>query len=150
MATFTYNQIIDKLKTIALASPFVSRFGSGEIEQLDTDSSESTAFPMCWCVPQTVEIGENALNYKFRIMVMDIDDTSDDHQQEILSDTLMTLIDIVKSFRYAGGSDYSLLEPAYPTATPFSHNLTDYVVGWFADITIETAMPNSPCDIPQE
>lgn len=150
MATFTYNQIIGKLKTIALSNPFVSRFGSGEIEQLDTDSSESTAFPICWCVPQTVEIGENALNYKFRIMVMDIDDTSDDHQQEILSDTLMTLIDIVKSFRYAGGSDYSLLEPSYPTATPFSHNLTDYVVGWFADITIETAMPNSPCDIPEE
>jgi len=149
MATYTYNQIIDTLKGIALANPFIARFGSGEIEQLDTDSSQSTAFPICWCVPQSAEIGENALKYRFRIMVMDIDDTSDGHQQEILSDTLMTLIDVIKSFRYAGGDGYSLDEPPYPTANPFSHNLTDYVVGWYADIAIETAMPNSPCDQPE-
>jgi hypothetical protein len=150
MATYTYNQIINQLKTISLSSPFVKRFGAGEIEQLDTDSSESTAFPICWCVPQNVEIGENSLNYRFRIMVMDIDNTDDAHQQEILSDTLRTLIDIVKSFRYAGGNDYTLVEPPFPSANPFSHNLTDYVVGWYCDINIATDMNNDPCDIPEE
>lgn len=146
--TYTYNQIINELKTIAMANPFVKRFGAGEIEQLDTDSSESTAFPIVWCVPQTVEIGDNALSYRFRIMAMDIDDTSDFHQQEILSDTLRILIDIIKQFRYGSGTNYVLNEPGYPIANPFSHNLTDYVVGWYADIDISTNMPNG-CDEPQ-
>lgn len=146
--SYTYNQIIKKMESIALANPFIKRFGVGEIQALDTQSPTSADFPYCWIVPQEVEIGENALSYKFRVMVFDIDETSDSHQQEILSDTLLTLIDIIKTLRYDSGTDYDLNDYPFPTAVPFTHRLVDYVVGWFADLTIITEMDNSPCDIP--
>ena len=148
--SYTYNQIVKKLETISMSNPFVKRFGTGEIQQLDTDSPNSTDFPMVWCVPQTVEIGENTLNYKFRVMVFDIDETSDAHQQEILSDTLRTLIDIIKTVRYDSGDDYNLNDSPFPQATPFTHQLVDYVVGWYADLEIITELDNNPCDIPEE
>ncbi len=146
--SYTYNQIVKKLETISLSNPFVKRFGTGEIQQLDTDSPTSTDFPMVWCVPQTVEIGENTLVYKFRVMVFDQDDTTDFHQQEILSDTLRTLIDIIKTFRMDTGTDYTLNDSPFPQATPFTHQLVDYVVGWYCDLDIITDLDNSPCDIP--
>lgn len=142
---YTYNQIIQKLKDISMSNPFVKRFGAGEIQQLDTDSPNSTDFPMVWCVPQGVEIGQNTLNYRFRVMVFDIDAVSDAHQQEILSDTLRTLIDIIKVFRYDSGDDYTLSDNPLG-ATPFTHQLTEYVSGWYADLDIITELDNSPCD----
>ena len=97
---YTYNQILKKLEDISMSNPFIKRWGSGEIQALEMQSLTEVDFPYAWVVPQTVEIGENTLNYKFRFMVFDIDSTSDKYQQEILSDTLRTLIDIIKTFRY--------------------------------------------------
>lgn len=145
---YTYNQILKKLEDISLANPFIKRWGAGEIQALEMQSPTEVDFPYAWAVPQTVEIGENTLSYKFRLMVFDIDSTSDKYQQEILSDTLRTLIDIIKTFRYDGGTDYTLNDSPFPTATPFTHQLVDYVVGWYADIDIITDADNSPCDIP--
>lgn len=147
--SYTYNQILKKLETISMSNPFVKRFGSGEIQQLDTDAPNETDYPYTWVVPQSVSIGENTLNYKFRVMVFDQDDTDDHNQQEILSDTLRTLIDIIKTFRYDNGQDYNLGAPI-PEAFPFTHRIVDYVVGWYCDLEIETELDNSPCDIPIE
>ena len=147
--SYTYNQILKKLETISLSNPFVKRFGSGEIQQLDVVAPNDTDYPYTWVVPQSVSIGENTLNYKFRVMVFDQDDTDDHNQQEILSDTLRTLIDIIKTFRYDNGQDYNLGAPL-PEAFPFTHRIVDYVVGWYCDLEIETELDNSPCDIPIE
>ena len=126
--SYTYNQILKKLETISLSNPFVKRFGSGEIQQLDVVAPNETDYPYTWVVPQSVSIGENTLNYKFRVMVFDQDDTDDHNQQEILSDTLRTLIDIIKTFRYDNGDDYNL-GVQIPEAFPFTHRIVDYAGG---------------------
>ncbi len=141
--SLTYNQVIDKLEKIALANPFIKRFGAGEIEQIDTDGPTSPDYPICWVVPQQVEVGENDLIYVFRVLVFDIDDTDDSKQKDILSDTLRTLIDIIKEFRY-DDTDYQLADR--PICLPFSHRFVDYNTGWYADLRLITDMNNANCD----
>jgi hypothetical protein len=139
--SYTYNQIINELKTIALANPFVRRFSSGEITEIDVDGPNSVEYPYCWVTPQGVEIGENTLTYNMRILVFDIDDTDDSKQQELLSDTLQILIDITKNFKY--GLDDTILISGTVTAVPFTHRFVDYNSGWYADIKIITEIDNS-------
>ena len=67
--SFTYNQILKEIETIALANPFIKRFGSGEISDIETDGPNSELYPMCWVVPQQVEIGDNDMVYLLRIGV---------------------------------------------------------------------------------
>lgn len=145
--SFTYNQIVKEIEKIAMSNPFIKRFGSGEISDIETDGPTSALYPICWVVPQQAEIGENDLVYTLRILVFDIDDTDDSKQQEILSDTLRTLTDIIKTFRYINDA-YTL--DGRPTCLPFTHRFVDYNTGWWSDLRITTEMNNSECDIPEE
>lgn len=142
--TYTYNQIIKLFNDIANANPFVKRFGAGEINDVEVFGPENAEYPYLWIVPQQVTIGESTLNYVFRVMVFDIDDTDDSKQQEILSDTLRTLIDVIKEFRYRLSNDVNI--QGDPVAVPFTHRFVDYNTGWYADMTIVTDANNNPCD----
>lgn len=144
--SFTYNQIIKYFGDIAASHPFINRFGAGDISDIDAVSDNYGLFPILWVVPQSVKIGQNTLEYRFRFMVFDIDSTDNSKQQEILSDTLRTFLDIVKTFDSIDesiGIDYN------NEATPFTERFTDYLVGWFGDISIITELDNNECSIPE-
>ena len=145
--SYTYNQIIKEIETIALANPFINRFGAGEISDIETDAPTSALYPICWVVPQQTEIGENDMIYTLRVLVFDIDDTDDSKQQEILSDTLQTLTDIIKKFRNYNDA-YTL--DGRPLCMPFTHRFVDYNTGWYTDLRITTEFANNPCEYPEE
>jgi hypothetical protein len=143
--SYSYNQIITDLEQVAMANPFINRFGSGDISDIDSIIDNSQNFPICWVVPQTATVGTNTLNYMFRILVFDIDNTDDSHQQDILSDTLRTLIDIIKVYT---NENTEVDIETDNVCTPFTERFTVYTCGWYTDITIITNLDNSPCDIP--
>ena len=139
-----YNNIIKYFGDIATSHPFINRFGSGDISDIDSISDDYSLFPILWVVPQSVNIGENTLVYKFRFMVFDIDNTDDRHQQEILSDTLSTFLDVVKTFVNIDPE----VDIEYDNeAIPFTERFTDYLVGWYGDLSIITQLDNNPCNI---
>lgn len=140
----TYNQIVKTFNDIADSNVFIKRFGSGEINDIEVFGPELADYPYLWIVPQQVVIGENTLNYVFRVMSFDIDNTDDSLQQEILSDTLRILIDVIKDFRYRLTDDVNI--QGEPTAVPFTHRFVDYNTGWYADLTIITEIDNNPCE----
>jgi hypothetical protein len=141
--SLTYNQIINKFEVIASNNPFIKRFGSGEITEIETEGPTSGDYPFLWIVPQQVEVGENDLVYVIRVLVFDIDDTDDSKQQQILSDTLRTLIDVIRVFRNSD-PDYGVNDR--PICLPFTHRFVDYNTGWYTDLRLITDMNNSPCD----
>jgi hypothetical protein len=143
--SYSYNQIITDLEQVAMANPFINRFGSGDVSDIDSIIDNSQNFPICWVVPQNATVGINTLNYMFRILVFDIDNTDDSHQQDILSDTLRTLIDVVKV--YVNENTEVDIEQDN-VCTPFTERFTEYCVGWFCDITIITNLDNNPCNVP--
>lgn len=159
----TYNNILKKFEIIAVGlngqggHSFIQRFGSGQITDIDAIVSNSALFPMLWIIPQSTTVEENTLSYTFRVMVFDIDSQDDSKQQEILSDTLRTLTDVIKVLRFGDAyleqydlandiDEYNLELPV--ECFPFSQRFVDYVSGWYADIKIITEFDNSICDVP--
>jgi hypothetical protein len=141
---YTYNQIVKEFEDIAINNVFIKRFGAGEINDIEVFGPETVEYPYLWIVPQQAVIGENTLNYVFRVMVFDIDNTDDSLQQEILSDCLRTLIDVIKDFRYRLSDSVDI--QGDPTAIPFTHRFVDYNTGWYSDLTIITEIDNNPCE----
>ena len=148
----TFNQIVQKFKVIGDNHLFINRFGTGQVTDIDAVIADWIQFPVLWIIPQSIEVTENTVSYTFRTMVFDIVNTDDTPETEVLSDTSSTLIDVIKLFRYEGldvidpdgvPTDYGINETII--LIPFTERFTDYVSGWYADITIITGADNNPC-----
>lgn len=154
MATTSYNQLIEVFRRISLRHSQIKRFGNGVIEDVNIFGDKTPEFPILWVVPQSVDLKQNVLIYKMRILVFDIDSTSDTYRVEILSDTLRILNDVIKLLKeeqeiYFNNiliGDYTIRQDS--TAFPFVQMFTEYCSGWYSDIMIETNQDNSLCDIP--
>lgn len=142
----TYNQIIKLFKDIAETNPFIQRFGSGEMNEIEVDGPTSQLYPLMWVTPQIVDINENSLEWTFRLMVFEVDDIDDSKQQTILSNCLQILVDVIKTFKNEIDDDITISTPS--SAIPFTHRFVDYCTGWYSDIKIITNADNSPCDVP--
>lgn len=148
MATNLAN-LIHEFETIATNHAFINRFGNGPIDDVNTTIPNDGKYPVLWVIPQSVTLDDNAIVYNIRVLVFDIDSTDDSLRDQILSDTLMTLNDVVKLFRNGGPSnDYEA--PIAPQAIPFEQEFVDYCVGWYCDLQVVTDGMNSPCDFPNK
>jgi hypothetical protein len=148
----TLNQLIHKFKVIGDNHQFINRFGTGQVSDIDATISDYIQFPMLWVIPQSIEATENTTTFTFRAMVFDLVNTDDTPETEVLSDTASTLLDVIKLFRYDGlsGVDFDGLPTEYTIneniqMIPFTERFTDYVSGWYADISIITDADNNPC-----
>ena len=143
----TLNQIIERFETIATDHLFIERFGFGELSDIDVAGPNDVDYPLMWVVPQGADFDEQTLIYTLRVIIMDIDDTDDSKRNEIMSDTLRTLIDVVKIFKNDDTYDWNITDMT--NAVPFSQRFVDYTTGWFADVRIITDLDNNPCNFPQ-
>jgi len=139
--------LVQEFKDIATSHAFIQRFGNGPIDNVNETIPNDGKYPVLWVIPQNVTLDDNAITYNMRILVFDIDSSDDSLRDQILSDTLVTLNDVVKLFRNGGNSDsYETLNA--PIAIPFEQEFVDYCVGWYTDLQIVTNGMNSPCDYP--
>jgi len=143
--TLTYNQLLTVFNNIGNDHLQIKRVGNGMIEDVNTFSPKDVNFPIMWVTPQSAQLGRNSLLYTFRVLVFDIDDEDDDHRNEILSDTLSILNDIIVQLNN-DDDDYYVSNT--PTAIPFTQRFVDYCSGWYADVEIEVAIMNARCQVP--
>jgi hypothetical protein len=142
----TYNQIIEVFRTVANKHLQIHHFGHGMIEDVNTFQQEDDKFPVLWVVPQSTRLTDNSTVYRMRVLVFDIDKTSDDYRTEILSDTLQIISDVIKYLKNEDW-DYGVLQDQ--NCIPFVQKFVDYCAGWYADIEIDTVSNNNPCNIPE-
>lgn len=139
----TYNTILKTFNEIATNHKQINNFGNGTLDEVNTFSNEGK-FPVLWVVPQGVQLGTNSMIYTLRVMVFDISDTDDSLDEELLSDTILILNDvmvILNTQDFWNGDEASVIN--VPRATPFRQKFTDYCVGWYADFDIEVPAFNS-------
>jgi hypothetical protein len=139
----TYNNILTTFENIQIANPFLKRFGSGDVTQIDATIPNNVDYPFMWCVPQNMEISDHTIKYSFRVLIFDQDSTDDSHQREILSDTLRICQDVINVFRSTVQDEVEVDTPIQ--CLPFSERFVDYCVGWYFDINITATAP-SECD----
>lgn len=150
--SLSLNQVVNKFKIIGELHQFIKRFGCGQVTDIEAVLDNSGDFPMLWIIPQNIEVGDNDLTYVFRVMVFDLVNMDDVPEQEVLSDTARTLIDVINIFK---GDDLRVYDTdgAYTDytvssqieLTPFTERFNDYVSGWYGDIRIITDLDNNPC-----
>lgn len=144
----SYNQLLSKFDDLAQRHIQIKAFGNGMIENVNTFQVGNSNFPIMWLVPQSSRMTNNSLIYKVRILLFDIDDTDDSNRTELHSDTLRILNDVINKLKLGEDNDYMIINDA--TAIPFVQKFTNYCVGWYVDLDIETAIDNNPCNFIEE
>jgi hypothetical protein len=143
----TYNTILKTFKGMADSHQQINNFGNGVMEEINTFEKDGK-FPILWIVPQSAKIGGNSMIYTLRVMVFDICESDDSNEDEILSDTVTILNDIllmINNELATNGEEVYVLNQ--PLATPFRQKFVDYCVGWYADFQIEVNGITSGCQV---
>ena len=153
----TYNNVIETLCCIAWRHKFVEQVDSGDIWQVDLE--KNTTYPYFHVVPESVTADETTMTYNFQLIIMDLVEPSESNEQQVQSDTLQILVDIVSAFRNGPqftNPDDENAEPIYYipggplTMNPFTERFDNAVTGWTLDlgVVVDYVFPN--CDSPFE
>jgi uncharacterized delta-60 repeat protein len=119
----------------------------------DNNHYNSPYYPYFYVVPQDVIQKFGFMEYKFTFIISDIIQRDLENQNDVLSDTLQIMDDILGQFRLSVyeslGNFNELFYLDTPiTCTPFLEKYDDLLGGWTADVTIKVMIPLDRCDAP--
>lgn len=147
----TYNQIVATLQTIADDHLQLQSFQSGPLDKVDIGKLDQRSYPFLYCELLDAEIDHGTLTYGVELFVADmiLPDLSD--RNEVYSDTLQMLHDVIEKFIQSqstdgAGSDFKITLPI--NATSFTVRFDNELTGWSARIDIEVSNTNNLCIAP--
>jgi hypothetical protein len=139
----TLNQLIAKLQTIANNHEQINSFFFGDIADLGTESPMQYPVLFADVAPSNFSYKVIALN--FQLMVMDIVKKDLSNENDVMSDTLQMIEDVIIELR--NPSEIFLIQDSI-TLTPFMDSQGDEVAGWTANITLNVPSTYNSCAIP--
>ena len=139
----TLNQLIAKLQSIATSHAQINDFFFGDIADLGTE--KPMQYPVLFA-----DIAPSNFNYKvislnFQLMVMDIVKKDLSNENDVMSDCLQILEDVIIELR--NPSEVFMIQDSI-TLTPFMDSQGDEVAGWTANLTINVPSTYNSCAIP--
>lgn len=140
----TLNQIVTNFNNIADAHYQINTFGYGAFE--DIASSGVTTYPLMYVVPLPSQIREKELRLNLSVAVMDLVHKGNTNVQDVESDMLLLITDILSQLRL-NTYDFKL-DLSSVRVDPFRERFADEVTGWVADITIVVPYDMDRCGIP--
>lgn len=139
----TYNQIISLFRGIVTASKYLQTFGTGELWEMEGIIKPGIKYPLLWCQPITSVVEQQRKIITFRFLCMDIVNKDKTNEQEVLSDTMLGIEDLIKVLRMES-DNYTLITD--PTLEPFIEEFADWCAGWRTDLQIEFDFNSNDCD----
>tara|TARA_R110000744_G_scaffold30329_5_gene71854 strand:- start:5160 stop:5702 length:543 start_codon:yes stop_codon:yes gene_type:complete len=168
IANKTYNNAVNTLKNIGASHLNITTTTTGDIYQIDL--AKNTLFPLMHINPVDVTTGLSQLNYSFQIFIMDLVSKKEDwteeniqsaadldNEQEVLSSTLQTAVDIISIFRQSVmQSEIGVDNINYPTyftegdftLTPFTERFDNLLTGWVFTLELQVENDFQTCNIP--
>jgi hypothetical protein len=141
----TINQINTLFSNIASAHKQINDYGYGEPWEIEEKMNGNVKYPMLWVVPISSTTFEQVKERTFQFLIVDQVKKGDENQLEVWSDTEQILDDIIKIFKYESDT-YELVND--PQLFPFKEEMTDWVSGHRAELTIRTNFAKNYCDVP--
>jgi len=141
----TYNQVLDQIKTIAENHEQINFYGEGDLWEIAT--SGTINYPVFWAQTITSELENGQIGYGFTFLCMDIVQTGEGNESDVLSDTLQVLTDVISNLKW-GNIDEIDIDDVVFSPTPFTDRFTDQVSGWSIDVMIRTPFKWNKCEIP--
>ena len=143
----TYNQIVKAFEAFCVAHKQVNTFFSGKEWNFQ---AETNVYPSVIMTPQPSTIGRGGITLTFNVFVADILNADRTNLDEVYSDTLLIMTDIVSYFKDSEGEegiDFTLNDENV-AVEPFEETLDDVVAGWAATINISFPYSGNLCDVP--
>lgn len=147
----TLNQIIGRVRTLALAHKQIRRFKTGLID--DWFADRTAKYPACCLQYSAGGIGttSHVITVNFRLFLMDLVHVSEDtkdNQDDVLSDMLSIIMDLVAEINAPAYGDW--LISADNTLTPIIEGENDLAAGWSIDFSIQAPFTQNICQIPTD
>ena len=89
----SYNNVIDTLKCIGEKHLNIKTVTSGDIWTIDLE--KNTLFPLFHINPVNVTVGLHQRTFNFQLFLMDLVEPDSSNEQEVLSDCLEIMNDII-------------------------------------------------------
>ena len=144
----TYNQIIDTFRAFADAHTQISEFGTGDLwEIVQHNKLTDFSYPLLFMVDKPASLGDGEITLSFDLLVMD--KAVEDFENEVKSDTLLTLLDCVAYFEKLYDDDWQFVTVQKSgTSERFTERFDDTVTGWTMTISLKMPLQYDECQIP--
>ena len=148
----TINQLISVFKDIATRHYQINGFGIGDSWEIGAD--KAYMHPVLWINPTTANMPSTDTGYKtfeidFDVRVFDLVHKDESNENEVLSDTIDILKDIITEFKghpYYVNSQLNIIGDISFEA--FTEEFDEEVSGWLCEISLMTPILTSFCGIP--
>jgi hypothetical protein len=139
----TLNQLIGKLQLIATNHEQINSFFFGDIADLGSESP--VQYPVLFADVAPSNFSYKVIGLNLQLMVMDIVKKDLSNENDVLSDCLQMMEDVIIELR--NPSEIFLIQDSI-SLTPFMDSQGDEVAGWTANITINIQSTYNSCAIP--
>ena len=148
----TVNQLISVFKDISTRHYQINGFGVGD--NWENGASEAKMHPVLWINPTTATMPSSDNGYKtfeidFEVRVFDLVNKDESNENEVLSDCIDILKDIITEFKghpYYVNSQLNIIDDINFEA--FTEEFDEEVSGWVCEISLMTPVLTSFCGIP--
>ena len=151
----SYNNVIDTLKCVGEQHLNIHSVTSGDIWEIDLE--KNTLFPLFHINPVNVTVGMNTRTFNFQLFVMDLVEPDESNEQEVLSDCLEIMNDIIAVYKHgeilysydaAAGEEQRYFIDNDFTIEPFTERFDNAVTGWVMSFAITVENELNSCNIP--
>ena len=151
----SYNNVIDALACVGEQHLNIQSVTSGDIWEIDLE--KNTLFPLFHINPVNVTVSLNTRTFNFQLFVMDLVEPDESNEQEVLSDCLEIMNDIIAIYKHGeilyGYDAAHGQEPRYFidndfTIEPFTERFDNSVTGWVMSFAIIVENELNSCNIP--
>ncbi len=150
MAQFKhYINIIERFEQFKDDHLQLKFFGQGDI--WETNAFPTMTFPALWvntvsAVPKLQLTSNNiqTIEYTFNIICMDAVKKGEENELNVLNDTQLILIDLIKDMK-ANWDDFDMLSE--PELVPFTERFSDWLSGWNLRIVVTVDFASNYCEI---
>ena len=140
----THNQIIKAFETFCTNHKQINSFYSDQTWNFEAKNNTYPAVIML-PIPSTIQPGMVTLSYI--VFITDQLNTNRENLDDIYSDTLLIMQDLISYFNDNDIYDFSISDNPI-SIEPFEEQLDDILCGWRAYINIELPYTLNTCNIP--
>lgn len=146
----TLNQIFSQITNLAAAHNQIAESGVGDFAEWQ---AKERSYPILWVFHESTSVNQMEIAFSIRLICADRvivgeeGDNTEGHEQEVISDTLLVLLDFLAYFQQNHSQPYNVVTSA--TIDPFTERLNDRLAGNSVTIQIRQPFDWNKCQIPQ-
>tara|TARA_R110001592_G_scaffold109432_2_gene305185 strand:- start:9130 stop:9573 length:444 start_codon:yes stop_codon:yes gene_type:complete len=140
----TFNNALKLLRDIGDSHMMIYTTSVGDIYELDLE--KHTEFPLFHINPLNVDINESTMTMNFQLFICDIVTEDTQTEEDVLSDTLQIVTDILSLLRNETYEGF-FTEGNY-TVEPFTERFDNSLSGWVVNVPIIVDNDYQSCDLP--